>query len=192
MGRRGQVLLTVTAFVAGAGMVAALVVLPNAWQRHEGPPSGGRLPGAVALEPVLLRPRLPGATITPLAPGGTPATGNGSARPAGKPSGNAPAGHLGVNVGSVEGLYPGRRVELEVRYVNPYSFPISIETVRVNATGTARCTAAQLMPTPTPRLRIPSRSSIASTIEVGMRRTAPDACQGVRFAVRVRVTAVQL
>jgi hypothetical protein len=27
---------------------------------------------------------------------------------------------------------------------------------------------------------------------VGMRRSAPDACQGVRFAVRVQVTAVKL
>ena len=45
-------------------------------------------------------------------------------------------------------------------------------------------------PQPTPRLRLPSGSSVNSTLEVGMRRTAPDACQGVRFVVRVHVTAV--
>ena len=107
---------------------------------------------------------------------------------------NGPAGGTGVSVGSVGGLYPGHRVELGVTYVNPYSFPIAIDTVNVTAAGTARCSARHLMPTPqpAPRLRLPSGSSVDSTLEVGMRPTAPDACQGVRFAVSVHVTAVQL
>ena len=112
--------------------------------------------------------------------------------PGGGGSANATHGRLGVRVGSVGGLYPGRRVKLGVRYVNPYSFPILINSVTVRVHGTARCTARQLMRPKTPRLRLPSRSSVASTIKVGMRRSAPDACQGVRFAVRVRVTAVKL
>jgi hypothetical protein len=81
-----------------------------------------------------------------------------------------------------------------VTYVNPYSFPIEIDTVSVTATGTDRCPARNLMPTPQPdpRLRIPSGSSVGTTVAVGMRRSAPDACQGVQFAVSVDVTAVQL
>jgi hypothetical protein len=81
-----------------------------------------------------------------------------------------------------------------VTYVNPYSFPIAIDTVHVSSTGTAACSARYLAHTtePAARLRIPAGSSLASTVEVGMRRSAPDACQGVRFAVRVGVTAVKL
>lgn len=40
-------------------------------------------------------------------------------------------------------------------------------------------------------MRVSPRSSVASTIKVGMRKSAPDACQGVRFALRVQVTAVK-
>ena len=105
---------------------------------------------------------------------------------------DAPAGGPGVNVGSVGGLYPGHRVELGVTYVNPYSFPIALDLISVIATGTDRCSARYLTSAPAPRLRLASGSSVDSALEVGMRRTAPDACQGVRFAVSVRVTAVQL
>lgn len=171
--------------------MAALVVLPNAWERQDRSP-GGEVTGAVALQPILVQPHVPGTSITGSASQGARTPGAGNQRPAGEPSNNAPTGRLGVSVGSVDGLYPGHRVRLGVRYVNPYSFPIAIDTVALTATGTTRCTAAQLRPTRAPRVRIPSRSWLASSIRVGMRRTAPDACQGVRFAVRVRVTAVKV
>ena len=171
--------------------MAALVVLPNAWERQDRSPAG-EVTGGVALQPTLVQPQVPGTSITGSASQGTHSPGTGNARPAGEPSPNAPTGRLGVSVGSVGGLYPGHQVKLGVRYMNPYSFPIAIDTVHLTATGTRRCTAAQLRPTRAPRLRIPSRSWMASSIEVGLRRTAPDACQGVRFAVRVRVTAVKL
>ena len=113
--------------------------------------------------------------------------------PTAVPTDDASAGRTGVSVGSVGGLYPGHRVALGVTYVNPYSFPIAIDAVNVTATGTDRCSARYLStPQPASRLRLPSGSSVDSTLEVGMRRSAPDACQGVRFAVRVQVTAVQL
>jgi hypothetical protein len=77
--------------------------------------------------------------------------------------------------------------------VNPYAFPIVIDTVRVRAHGTALCTARQLMRPRKPRhVRVPPHASVASKIKVGMRKSAPDACQGVQFALRVQVTAVQL
>ncbi len=141
--------------------------------------------GTVALEPTLVSPRHPSAPEPPI-------MARAIIEPGGGGSTHTTPGKLGVRVGSVGGLYPGRRVKLGVRYVNPYSFPIVINSVTVRAHGTAQCTRRQLMRPKTPRLRLPSRSSVASTIRLGMRRSAPDACQGVRFAVHVRVTAVKL
>lgn len=142
--------------------------------------------GTQALAPTLVAPGHPSTTEPAKMPRAV------IELPGGGGSTNATHGRLGVRVGSVGGLYPGHRVKLGVRYVNPYSFPIVINSVTIRAHGTARCTARQLMRPKTPRLRLPSRSSVTSTIKVGMRRSAPDACQGVRFAVRVRATAVKL
>jgi hypothetical protein len=194
VGRRGRA-LTVAAIVAGAGIAAAVVVLTD--DGHQAPPViGGEGSGTVTLAPVLVDPRDPAPTGSPSAPDPTiapsevvdGAEGGTSELIAGAP------GDVGVRVGSVSGLFPGHRVELGVTYVNPYSFPIAVDTVRVTATGTDRCPARHLMPTPqpNPRLHIRPGSSVGTTVEVGMRRSAPDACQGVRFAVSVDVTAVQL
>jgi hypothetical protein len=159
--------LTVAAIMAAAGIVAALVVARPGGGR-QGPQLIGDGSGTVTLEPALVQPRVSGTTVAPSSTG------------------------LGVNVGSVGGLYPGHRVEVGVTYVNPYSFPIAIDTVRVHATGTTRCTARHLLPATTARVPVPARSALGSTLEVGMRKSAPDACQGVRFALRVQVTAVRL
>ena len=150
--------------------------------------------GTVTLEPELVKPREPATTQSPSTPEPSIVPIDVADGSEGGVSINGPAEGTGVSVGSVGGLYPGHRVELGVTYVNPYSFPIAIETVNVTATGTDRCSARHLTPTPQParRLRVPSRSSADSSLEVGMRRTAPDACQGVRFAISVHVTAVQL
>jgi len=186
MTRRGRG-LTVAAIMAAAGTAFALVVVRAGGDIPELPLTGEGS-GTVTLEPELVEPREPATTRSPSTP-----------EPTVVPSeliddseGAAPAGGTGVRVGSIGGLYPGHRVEMGVTYVNPYSFPIAIDTVHVTATGTDGCSARQLMPTPQPTagVRIPSGSSVNSTLEVGMRRTAPDACQGVRFAVRVQVTAV--
>jgi hypothetical protein len=199
--------LTVAAIWVAAGLAAALAtVLLDGIDRKSAVLGEGS--GTVAVEPALVQPQVPGATLSPLTPApstsstpapSTPSTSDASNVPsavAEEPAGEVPndgsSGQLGVRVGSVGGLYPGHRVELEVTYVNPYSFPIAIDTVDVTATGTSRCTARHLTSTSTPGLRLPAAASVASAIEVGMRKSAPDACQGVRFAVRVHVTAVQL
>ena len=186
-------MLTVAAVMAVAGVAVALVVVRAGSDRHALPMTGEGS-GTVTLEPELVEPREPAATLSPSSPEPTivpidVAEGSEGAVPI-----NEQAGATGVNVGSVGGLYPGHRVELGVTYVNPYSFPIALDTVNVTATGSTRCSARYLMPTPqrAHRLRLPSGSSVNSTLEVGMRRTAPDACQGVRFAVSVHVTAVKV
>jgi hypothetical protein len=157
---------------------------------------GGEGSGTVTLEPELVQPREPATTSSPSTPESTVVPSEliddseGAVPTTVLTTG--PAGRPGVTVGSARGLYPGHRVELGVTYVNPYSFPIAIDTVNVTATGTDHCSAQHLTATSAPRLRLASGASVDSTLDVGMRRSAPDACQGVRFAVRVQVTAVQL
>jgi hypothetical protein len=188
--------------MAAAGVVVALVVVRAGGLDHGLPMIGGEGSGTVTLEPELVEPREPGSNPAPSTPEPTvvpselaegPDGGGPTDAPTAVPTDDASAGRTGVSVGSVGGLYPGHRVALGVTYVNPYSFPIAIDAVNVTATGTDRCSARHLStPQPASRLRLPSGSSVDSTLEVGMRRSAPDACQGVRFAVRVQVTAVQL
>jgi hypothetical protein len=195
VGRRGRA-LTVAAIVAGAGIAAALVVVLTGAGHQALPVIGGEGSGTVTLAPILVDRHDPAPTGSPSAPEPTiapsevvdGAEGGTSELIAGAPGG------VGVRVGSVGGLFPGHRVKLGVTYMNPYSFPIAIDMVRVIATGTDRCPARHLMPTPqpNPRLHIQPGSSVGTTVEVGMRRSAPDACQGVRFAVSVDVMAVQL
>lgn len=182
-------MLTVAAIMAAAGMVATLVVArPGA--EPTGPERiGGDGSGTVTLEPTLVQ--VPGSTVAASAPEPAIAVGTGAVKAAGQAPNSSSTG-LGVDVGSVGGLYPGHRVEVGVTYVNPYSFPIAIATVRVHATGTTRCPARHLLPATTAHVHVPARSELGSTIEVGMRKSAPDACQGVRFALRVQVSAVRL
>jgi hypothetical protein len=190
VGRRGRI-LTVAAITAAAGLAVALVVVRPGGDRLGPQLIGGEGSGNVTLEPTLVQPRVSGTTIAPSTPESSSAPEGGADVPGVQAPTSTPTG-LGVNVGSVGGLYPGHRVEVGVTYVNPYSFPIAIETVQVDAAGTTRCTGRHLLPAATAPVRVPARSARASTIEVGMRKSAPDACQGVRFALRVQATAVQL
>jgi hypothetical protein len=183
--------LTVAAILAAAGMVAALVVVRPGGEPQRPQLIGGEGSGTVTLEPRLVQPRVSGTTVAPSTPEPTTVPGTGADVPGVQSPNESPTG-LGVNVGAVGGLYPDRRVEVGVTYVNPYSFPIAIDTVRVDAAGTTRCTGRHLLPAATAPVHVPARSARVSTLEVGMRKSAPDACQGVRFALRVQVTAVQL
>ena len=176
--------------MAAAGVAVALVVRTGG-DDHE-LPTIGEGSGTVTLDPELVEPLEPETTRSPATPEAAVVPSeliddSESAAPT-----DAPAGGPGVAVGSVGGLYPGHRVELGVTYVNPYSFPIAIDTINVTATGTDGCSARYLRATAAPSLRLTSGTSVDSTLDVGMRRSAPDACQGVGFAVSVHVTAVPL
>ena len=194
MGRRGRRRLTAAAILAAVALAVAFVVPLMSGDNQDLPMIGGEGSGTVSLAPALVEPRESAATHPPSTPESNLVPNDVDEGSEGETPGNLPAENLGVNVGSANGLYPGHKVKLGVTYVNPYSFPIAIDEVHVTATGTARCPARYLMPTqqPAPGLRVPSGSSVASTVGVGMRKSAPDACQGMRFAVRVNVTAVQL
>ena len=109
---------------------------------------GGEGSGTVTVEPELVEPREPATTRSPSTPEPTVVPSEliddseGAMPTTVLTTGSA--GGPGVTVGSVGGLYPGHRVELGVTYVNPYSFPIAIDTVNVAATGTDRCSARYL------------------------------------------------
>lgn len=181
-------MLTVAAIMAAAGIVAALVVVRTGGDHWDPLMNSGTL----ALEPTLVAPRHLPTAQTPSTPEPTIMPRHVVEGPVTEGSTNATPGELGVSVGSVGGLYPGHRVKLRVTYRNPYSFPIVIDSVKVRARGAAGCRARQLMRPKAPHPRLPSHSLVASKIKVGMRKSAPDACQGVRFALRVQVTAVRL
>jgi hypothetical protein len=145
-------MLPAAAITVAAGLAVALVVArPDG--SHWDPPVAH---GTVAREPA----------VTPRALIEAPGEGG---------SANAASRKPGVRVGSVGGLYPGHRVALGVRYVNSYSFPFVIDTVRARTDGTSLCTARQLMrPRRSRHVRVPAGSSV------------------VRFALHVQVTAVKL
>lgn len=187
MGRRGQI-RTAATFTVAAGLVVALVVRTGGVDLLDPLVASG----TAAVEPTLVEPRHPSALLSSPLPATTIRLRAVAEWPSDGVSTYTSTRDLGVSVGSVGGLYPGHRVGLGVRYLNPHSFPIAVVKVGVRAEGTQGCTARQLMRPRAPRPRIPSRSSITSVIKMGMRESAPDACQGVRFAVRVRVTAVRL
>ena len=99
-----------------------------------------------------------------------------------------------VAVGSVEGLYPGKRQRLPVRFSNPLPYPIRIQTATTTATGPHGCPpdASLLLRTRTfHRLVIGTNRSRSKTLRFGMLKAATDACQRGTFTVTVSVTAVR-
>jgi hypothetical protein len=95
--------------------------------------------------------------------------------------------------GRVGGLYPGALKTMRVKVRNPYAFPIRIRRLRASV-GAARpgCTAANLQ---VRRARanvvVRPRRTVRVRLRVRMRPSAPEACQGARFPLRFRATAVR-
>lgn len=101
---------------------------------------------------------------------------------------------FGVTVGNVDGLYPGRSIDLPVTYTNPNAFPISVTGATVTAEGTTDCPATYLVtgsyPT-SPNLTVPKNGSERTALPFGLSPDAPDACQGARWTVTVTAQAVK-
>lgn len=107
---------------------------------------------------------------------------------------------LGVAVGTVDGLYPGKNVDLPVTYTNPHSFDVNVSSYTVEAAVpegvAAACPASNLaVPAGTitlsPRLNVAPHSSTQSDVPIGLRASAPDGCQNVTFSVTVTAWAVK-
>lgn len=114
------------------------------------------------------------------------------------------AGHdneFGVTVGTVTGLYPGRSTTVPVTYTNPNSFAIYVTGATLSATlvsssaGTPACSASYLVtgtyPAASPGLLVAKNGSTATSLPVGLRATAPDACKRARWTITVTASGVK-
>jgi len=111
-------------------------------------------------------------------------------------------GNLGVSVGHVFGLWPGRTAPLPVTFTNPNAFPVSV-TAKVAVTSAttapersaAGCTPADLDvpsgPVPADPLPVAADASTSTSVPVRLSRTATDGCKGASFTVSVTAWAVE-
>ena len=95
--------------------------------------------------------------------------------------------------GSVRGLYPGRTIRMRVRVENPLTVSIRVRsiTARVRSPRSG-CPARALVVRPwRGSVRIAPRRVRVLRLRVMMRRTAPNACRDVRFALAYSGSAVR-
>jgi hypothetical protein len=111
-------------------------------------------------------------------------------------SGNAPTKAFDVTVADMGGMYPGSSDPVAVTFLNPQSFDIKVTTLQIIAVaGSSAC--------PTTYLNFPTSVALApavvltrkggtgsTTVPVGLKPSAVDACQNVSFDVTVTATAV--
>lgn len=99
-----------------------------------------------------------------------------------------------LTVNAVKGLFPGGRQPLRVLFTNQYPFDVWVTDVATSVRSTPECGARHLV-TGTyaldTRVHVPAGSRAAGTVPFGMRHSAPDACQGAAFDLRVSATAVR-
>jgi hypothetical protein len=90
--------------------------------------------------------------------------------------------------GSVSGLYPGAIRRLPVTFVNRTRSKVVLQRMTVRVLLARRgCEARELVVSRLPRrLRISRRRRARAWLTVWLSRTAPNACQGARFTLRVR------
>jgi hypothetical protein len=85
--------------------------------------------------------------------------------------------------GSVRGLYPGSRTVLRARVTNPYPVPIVVRKVQASVRSTtAPCPKGVIKIRRWKGRKVLRAHAVGRvTLRVRMRRSAADACQGVRF-----------
>lgn len=108
---------------------------------------------------------------------------------------------FGVTVGNVSGLYPGRSTTVPVTFTNPNSFAINVTGATLSATlvsasaGTPACSASYLVtgayPFASPGLLVAKNGSTSTSLPIGLRSTAPDACKQARWTITVTADAVK-
>jgi hypothetical protein len=87
----------------------------------------------------------------------------------------------------VGGLYPGARKFLRVEIANPRQHRVTVRRIRVSADrANPGCAASVLTFTPPTRLFGITPLSVRTVkVPVRMRLSAPDACQGGKFKLRI-------
>lgn len=97
-------------------------------------------------------------------------------------------------VTEVQGLFPGDRRPIRVRFTNHHSFDIWVTQVATTVRGTPGCAAEHLVTgahSLRTRVHVPARSRAAGRVPFGMRPSAPNACQGASFDIQLSATAVK-
>jgi hypothetical protein len=96
--------------------------------------------------------------------------------------------------GSATGLYPGGSLPLIVTVSNPQPFAIDVTSVDVTVEdASADCPASYVRAQPFTGTKIVRRSADADlTLSVEMLTTAPDACQGATFPLKLTGTATDV
>ena len=110
------------------------------------------------------------------------------ARPADPPAARAPKPSLVRISGVAQGLYPGARRRVPVTFVNGSRMRLRVRWTAIAARSPGRgCQAADLA---VGRLRAPRRlaprARARGWLHVRLLPSAPDACQGAHFPLRVR------
>jgi hypothetical protein len=137
-----------------------------------------------------------------LAPAASGANANGSNASCTDPSsGSGSCDHsVGVTVGQTQTLYPGLNRSVPVTFSNSNSFDILVTSYKVSvavpASKAATCPASNLqVPTGTvtlnPKLVVPKKGSVATTVPIKLLANAPGACQQVTFTITVNASAVK-
>jgi len=122
------------------------------------------------------------------------AYGNPLAERPGEPHRPPMSEHALKAAGTVHGLVPGARRELAVRLANGHRFALRITMLRVAVRRPAPgCDPKNLIVKRRNRTRllIPARGRAHVKLPVRLRVSAADACQGVRFPLRFRASAVR-
>ncbi len=118
-----------------------------------------------------------------------------SATPSGSAQTSAGTSATGVFyiAGDVHGFYPGRARRLQLTVSNPQTFDIDVTriTVRIRNSNHPGCTSFWLRADEfNGSLLVPAQGSATLKIRMGLRRKAPDACQGATWPLTYSGTAV--
>jgi hypothetical protein len=95
--------------------------------------------------------------------------------------------------GQVSSLYPGQVTTLPLTLVNPNGFAIKVRSVSVKVgSASTACTYANVSVAKfAGSLAVGPHSSRRLSLALTMSRAAPNACQGARFSLSYRGTAVR-
>ena len=111
-------------------------------------------------------------------------------------TGNAPTKQFEVTVGNLGGMYPGSSEALPLSFMNPESFDIKVTTLQIDAVADSTGCPTTYLQYPTsvalaPAVVLSRKGGTGSTtVPVGLKPSATDACQDVSFTVTVTATAV--
>ena len=111
----------------------------------------------------------------------------------GKGNGQADGHKDFIVSGQVENLAPGGSRPMVLTVQNPNSVALRVTSLTVTASAaTTSCPASALnLPQWTGSLLVPKNGSASVTVDVGLKPTAPNACQGARWPLAYGGTAVK-